>query len=315
MKQYPLCALLLSFSLPAISADMVLVPEGEYVRGSDKVDSKNLATEYGNLKPFYSDEHPLYKQPVDAFYIDKYEISNGKYREFIKATGHAPAGNWMRTGYLFSLSMEKLEKAPDEIIRKLAVGVIKLDMDTRKMDKTQLLEAIKEHYAEFSKLPVTFVSWNDAKDYCEWEGKRLPSETEWEKASRGTNGNEYAWGNDWVYDGANTSEADWVYGAAPVGSYPKDKSPYGVYDTVGNVSEWVDSWYDAYPNSDFDSKLFGKTYKVAKGGGWSTSGHYALQLYSRAAHRMNLKPDANYDDVGFRCAKNALPRGLKLADQ
>lgn len=291
---------------PTANSDMVLIPAGEFVHGSDKVDENQLAVEYGQLKPFYMDEHPKRKIKLPAYLIDRNEVTTGQYRDFIAATGHKSPDYWYSNGFLFSMQMDKLERAPEDILRKLAVGVLKVDLDTRKMDREQLIQAIKEHYAKYAQIPVTFVSWNDADAYCKWAGKRLPTEAEWEKAARGKNGQEYPWGNDWRPDAANTSESEWLFGAAPVGQYEDDVSPYGVNDMAGNVSEWTADWYQAYADSDFNSDKFGENFKVARGGGWSASGHYALEMYYRGAYRINLKPDHVYDDVGFRCARDAM---------
>ena len=298
--------LLLTCSAPGWSSDMVLIPAGSFIYGSDRQDDQRRGEEFGSLKPWYSDEHPQHKVTLPAYYLDKYEVSNAEYRQFVIATDHPTSAFWLETGYTFSTQAETLEAAPEAIIRKLAVGVLHLDMDTRRMDRAQLLEAIKQHYQKFGKLAVNHVTWHDANAYCAWAGKRLPTEAEWEKAARGTTGQEYPWGNTWQDSMNIAAESEWPYGVAPPGSYPQDKSPYGIFDMAGNVSEWVQNWYQPYPGNQYKSVLFGKNYKVARGGGWSTSGHYALQHYRRGAYRINLSPEKNFNDVGFRCAKSII---------
>ena len=79
---------------------------------------------------------------------------------------------------------------------------------------------------------------------------------------------------------------------------------YGLYDMAGNVMEWVQDWYQAYPGSAYASEAYGKTYKVVRGGGWGGLGHYALAQFYRAAYRLYMRPDALFTDIGFRCAKD-----------
>lgn len=176
------------------------------------------------------------------------------------------------------------------------------------MSKADLIKDIIAKLQYMDNLPVTYVNWQQASDFCHWEGLRLPSEEQWEKAARGPDGLKFPWGNDFKRHLSNTGSEDWDMGVAPVMSYETDKSPYGIYDLAGNVSEWVADWYQRYPGSDFQSQAFGKQYKVARGAGWSGGeGHYALQLFQRGAYRSNLAPEGRFDDVGFRCAADDTP--------
>jgi formylglycine-generating enzyme required for sulfatase activity len=127
--------------------------------------------------------------------------------------------------------------------------------------------------------PVVKVSWNDAKAYCEWQGKRLPTEDQWD-AGR-----------------ANTKEAG-KRGTTPVGSFPGGASPYGVMDMAGNVAEWTSDWFKAYPGSDFYSPYFGEKYRVIRGGGW-----FSDQKLVRTTERSCSGVELANDDVGFRCAR------------
>jgi len=284
--------------------NMTLIPAGKFIMGSDKVETFNKSGEFGNAKPWYQDEHPQHTMNVPAFYLDTYEVTNQQYREFIKLVNATPPEHWVQTGYIVSMSPQKLDNAPVKILRKLVSKVFQLDIDTRMMDAKTLLKVVHERLEKLDNLPVAYVRWEDANEYCHWRGKKLPTEAQWEKAARGPDGLEFPWGNEWKKGMSNSSGETWDDGAAPIGSYETDKSAYGIYDMGGNVSEWVADWYDAYPNSDYSSVNFGQKQKVAKGAGWSGMGHYALKLFQRGAYRMNLEPQLTFNDVGFRCAKD-----------
>jgi formylglycine-generating enzyme required for sulfatase activity len=172
------------------------------------------------------------------------------------------------------------------------------------MDKPSLIKAMLDRQKQLDNLPASGVNWFDAKKYCLWRSARLPTEAEWEKAARGPDGLEYPWGNNWDPAITNTGEdSDWEGGIAPVGSYRKNKSVYGIYDLSGNVWEWVNDWYEPYPGSDFKSEAFGKKVRVIRGGGGG-DGHYAISYFFRGATRQFSEPEMESDDVGFRCAKD-----------
>jgi formylglycine-generating enzyme required for sulfatase activity len=288
--------------------DLVYIPAGPFIMGDDDVEVTNEAGEFGNTKPWYLDEHPRHSVKLPAYYIENHEVTNGQYRRYVAEKDAPPPDNWLHNGYILRLKESALNQVTVDKLRLLAADVFHIDKDTRVMTKTELIKDIigKLHYMD--DLPVTFVNWQQASDFCRWEGLKLPSEQQWEKAARGPDGQKFPWGNEFKRHLSNTGSEDWETGIAPVMSYQTDKSPYGIYDMAGNVSEWVADWYKPYPGSDYQSQAFGEQYRVARGAGWSGGqGHYALQLFQRAAYRANLPPERKFDDVGFRCAADDTP--------
>lgn len=282
---------------------MVLIPPGKFLMGSNDVDNTTRGKEYGFIKPLYLDEHPQREVTLDAFYIDRYEVTNEQYREYVITNNATVPSTWQENGYL--LIRPILNIANDEMLRRLADETFKLDMNTMTATREALLDAVEKQQHGRNGNPVSGVAWADADAYCKIHGKRLPTEAEWEKAASGTDGYEYPWGNEWRKNYSNSGEGEgWENGVAPVGYYPKGQSPFGVYDMAGNVMEWTADWYQPYPGNEYRSKDYGEIFKVIRGGGWGGMGHYAINHFNRTSYRFYLRPESAFPDLGFRCVKD-----------
>ena len=232
------------------------------------------------------DEVPVHTVELDVFYIDQHEVTNAEYQAFVAATGHsAPRG----IGY------------------------------------TAVYELLKNDYEPWNDpgfnhpdQPVTTVTWFDATAYCEWVGKRLPTEAEWEKAARGgLEGARYPWGNtepdntsanfadsQTEFEWRSPSVNDGFLFTAPVGTFPPNG--YGLFDMAGNVWEWCADWYSPTYYSDVQGAEnpprnptgpdTGER-RVLRGGTWYRAVHTI-----RNAERVSDFPNSSLNVVGFRCA-------------
>jgi sulfatase modifying factor 1 len=225
-------------------APMVLVPAGEFMMGTEQGDA---------------DEQPVHRVFLDSFYLDTFEVTNGRFAKFVAAIQSEPPWGFA-------------------------------DQETPVIHAEQ---------------PVRWVNWMEATGYCLWAGKRLPTEAEWEKAARGTDGRVYPWGNE------PPTPAQAVFGlkegaetVSPIGNRDLGRSPYGVHDLAGNLYEWVADWYDEasytpQPTIDPRGPAEG-TAKVQRGGSYLNN-PYRL----RAAFRTKDDPTEHAPNVGFRCAQDA----------
>ncbi len=282
----------------------IAIPAGAFTQGSDKVDTEGLQQRYGFVTPLYLNEHPEHQAKLPSFMIDKFEVTNAEYKRFILSTHRPEPPAWVQNGY--NVYAHYLRGFDVDKLRMIAIDYFNLDINPAAMNKQQLLKALFTKQAQRDALAVTSVTWFDADAYCRWVGKRLPTEAEWEKAARGPKGNEYPWGMAWSQGLANSGEnpqREEDESIMPPGSFPKDRSYYGVFDLGGNVSEWVADLYQPYDNADFDDPDYAKQHRVIKGGG-AGMGHYGLSTFFRAARRAHTAPTTASTDVGFRCARD-----------
>jgi len=240
-------------------AAMLLVPAGKFEMGS---------------KGLSKIEEPIHTVYLDDFYIDKYEVSNEQYAQFLNEEGNQFEGlaNWI--------------EANDP------------DLRVHEVEGEWIVEPGYENY------PMNEMTWYGARAFCEWRGARLPTEAEWEKAARGTDGRLFPWGEKATCENANYYGCN--YDLVPVDSYPESISPYGAYNMAGNIMEWVNDWYgDGYYASSPEVNPQGPdsgTHKIFRGGSYINGAHHI-----RTTYRWPKLPVLTYVATGFRCAKDANP--------
>ncbi len=254
---------------------MVYVPAGEFQMGSSD---------------YLSDEEPAHMVYLDAFWIDQTEVTNEMFTYFV-----------LDAGYVTDAEIEEASKVYQDFLWQTVNGA-----------NWEHPFGVDTDISERMQHPVVHVSWNDASAYCEWAGRRLPTEAEWEKAASWDADVErqrvYPWGNviDETY--ANYKEYkdfdNFVGDTVPVGSYEKGESFYGAQDMAGNVLEWVADWYDreyysVSPTSNPLGPSSGES-RVQRGGSWAERSHYLETRNRFASH-----PGVAENTVGFRCAVSA----------
>jgi serine/threonine-protein kinase len=210
-------------------------------------------------------EQPVHEVHLEAFLIDDCPVTNAQYYRFVEATGYPELEHWRQAR---------------ESGRRCAAG--------------------RPFPDEWADHPAIHVSWEEAQAYAQWIGKRLPTEAEWEKSARGSEGFPYAYGPQYTERAANTGLA--VGGLTPVRTYPANG--YGLYDLTGNVWEWCQDWYDAeyYEYCPLQNPLGppAGTRRVVRGGCWANG-----EAHSRCAERACEAPHARSPFIGFRCARDA----------
>jgi len=218
------------------------------------------------------DERPAHRIVLPAFAIDRYPVTNAQFAAFLDAADTRNSAG------------ERLFDADDPDARIHRAG-----------SRWTADQGYEDH-------PVIEASWAGARDYCAWRGKRLPTEAEWEKAARGTDGRRYPWGNDPPDASRARYAAGWNQ-TAPVNAFPAGASPYGVRQMAGNAWEWVASAYRPYPYDASDGREDPAAGPVrgTRGGGHDSA---AAQITTMQRGRnLSRNPASGHHNIGFRCAK------------
>lgn len=289
-----------------------------------------------------SDEKPVHKVNLDGFWMDKTEVTNEQFDRFVRATGYITVAE----------KPPRAEDYPGVDPAMLVAGSIVFAEPTEEISSEDLknpaMHMLLWKYAHGAnwrhpegkdstiqgreKHPVVHICWEDAMAYCQWAGKRLPTEAEWEYAARGgLDQKHFVWGDEllpagkWnanIWQGKFPLEnqlADGFRATGPVGTY--SANAYGLFDMAGNVWEWCSDWYtpDYYsqspdknppgPTTSFDPNEPGVMKKVTRGGSFLCHESYCIGY--RPSSRMKTSPDTGLSHTGFRCVKNGPPPGGK----
>ncbi|GBC81628.1 Serine/threonine-protein kinase pkn1 [bacterium HR10] len=290
---------------PTAPAGMKFLPGGRFEMGSPQARAHPAIHDHADTTgapdpahEIYDDEGPVHEVALSPFFIDLHEVTNAEFARFVQATGYKTDAERKGESWVFR------QGARDWALVRGADWRHPLGPDDSIADRM-------DH-------PVVHVSWNDAFAYCRWAGKRLPTEAEWEYAARaGHRGQTYPWGDELKPGGklmANFWQGHWpdrnlledgYYYTAPVCSFPPND--FGLCDMVGNVWEWTADWYaeDYYAHSPVVNPQGPSSgeMRVARGGSWFCSPNYCGAY--RVAFRGKSPPDASFNNVGFRCAKDA----------
>jgi iron(II)-dependent oxidoreductase len=218
-----------------------------------------------------ADERPAHRVDIASFSIDRTPVTNAQAAAFLNARGpDGPNGQeWFQ--------------ADDN------------DARVHKKGDRWVADAGAEDH------PVLEFSWFGAREYCGWVGRRLPTEAEWEKAAKGTDGRRYPWGNDPPDRMRAQFNAGWS-GTAPVGRFPAGASPYGVLDLSGNAWEWVSSEYRPYPYNLRDGREdpASTAERSTRGGGQDSPASHLTTTYR--GRGLSRGPRGGHHNIGFRCA-------------
>ncbi len=297
---------------------MAWIPGGTFWMGSDD--------------PMMQDARPWHLVRVDGFWMDRTEVTNAEFARFVEATGYQTVAERPPDPALFP-GAPKQDLVAGSIVFSPPDHDVNLD-DAYVWWKYSPGASWKHPEGAGSTIqgrenhPVVHVCWEDAAAYARWAGKRLPTEAEWEYASRGgLDRQRYTWGNDLQPDGKwlvnnwqgqfprENSAEDGFAGTAPVGSYPPNG--YGLLDMAGNVWEWCADWYrpEYYryspaanptgPDSSYDPHEPNIPKRVQRGGSFMCSDLYCVRYLPGA--RGKGAPDSAAGHVGFRCARSPAP--------